>query len=295
MKRSQLIGLLAVIAFGGVAAYQLAPKPKPSVTTESIKRSVTALGRLTPRGGNVKLSVPAGISGGNEIVTEWLVPEGATITRGQVLARLSSYEQLNAAVESARETLRLSKSLLPFLVTSEEKARQLLERGSLSKEEAAQSKSTLISKRSEILSNETALRKAQSELNSSIVKSPLNGRLIKIYSWPGMKETSDGLALAAETSNMQVWAQVFQTDIQRVKPGQAATVTAESGGFNGTLKATVESIVGEVSERDLFAISGNNDVNARVILVKLNLDPQEQQLVEQLSGLNVTVKFNTLN
>jgi len=52
------------------------------------------------------------------------------------------------------------------------------------------------------------------------------------------------------------------------------------------------SIIGLVSSRDLFATNANNDVNARVVLVKLNLDPGARQQVSRLSGLNVTVRFD---
>ena len=110
-----------------------------------------------------------------------------------------------------------------------------------------------------------------------------------------MKPTDDGLALAARTSDMQVWAQVFQTDIKDITKGQRATVKAESGGFKGIINAEVRSIIGEVSERDLFAINGSNDINARVILVKLDLDPSDRPKVQQLSGLNVTVTFEESN
>ena len=48
-------------------------------------------------------------------------------------------------------------------------------------------------------------------------------------------------------------------------------------------------------KRDLFAINGSNDINARVILVKLDLDPDDRSKVQQLSGLNVTVTFEENN
>ena len=91
---------------------------------------------------------------------------------------------------------------------------------------------------------------------------------------------------------MQAWAQIFQTDVNRIRIGQSAVVTAETGGFKEPIRATVASIISQVSERDLFAISGNNDVNARVVLVKLDLDPKERRKVERLSGLNVIVRFS---
>ena len=58
------------------------------------------------------------------------------------------------------------------------------------------------------------------------------------------------------------------------------------------MTGTVESVIGNVSERDIFATNANNDVNARVVLVKLNIDPEFQPQVERLSGMNVTVRFN---
>ena len=70
--------------------------------------------------------------------------------------------------------------------------------------------------------------------------------------------------------------------ISNISQGQRASVKAESGGFN-ILNAKVRSIIGEVSERDLFAINGSNDINARVILVKLDLDPDDRPKVQQLS------------
>ena len=243
----------------------------------------------------MKLAVPAGVSGGNQIVTKWMVEEGDTISEGQTLAYLSSYQELSTAIESAEENLRLSRSLLPFLEISREKAKELLNRGSLSQEEYTKTITALKTRKSEVLTNEAELQRARNNLDSSIVKSPLDGQLIKIYSWPGMKPTDDGLALAARTSDMQVWAQVFQTDIGEISQGQLATVKAESGGFDGELNATVRSIIGEVSERDLFAVSGSNDINARVVLVKLDLEPSDRSKVRQLSGLNVTVTFEDKN
>ena len=295
MKRLQIIGVIGLIAATAFGATQCAQREDKTEKVAPLKRSITALGRLTPRGGNVQLAVPAGVSGGNQIVTQWMVEEGDAISEGQILAYLSSYQELSTAVESAKENLRLTQSLLPYLETSRRKAEELLERGSLSKEEYTRTITTLKTRKSEVLTNKAELQRAKKNLESSIVSSPLDGKLIKIYSWPGMKPTDDGLALAARTSDMQVWAQVFQTDIKNISQGQRATVKAESGGFKGVLNAEVRSIIGEVSERDLFAINGSNDINARVILVKLDLDPEDRPKVQQLSGLNVTVTFEENN
>jgi len=108
-----------------------------------------------------------------------------------------------------------------------------------------------------------------------------------------MKQSEEGLAVIGRTNSMQVWAQVFQTDINRLRIGQAATITAETGGFDGEIGATLKSIIGRVSQKDLFSAAANNDVNARVVLVKLDIDQKFQKELSNLSGLNVIVRFKS--
>ncbi|MCP9816580.1 DevB secretion protein [Synechococcus sp. GreenBA-s] len=282
-----------IVTLGGllVAGWVvLRPKPAPKPQAP-LRQDVTALGRLTPDGGLVNLSIPAGSVGGSEVVGRWFVGEGDPIRKGQVLARLSSWDQLEASVREARADLRATQVLLPSLEFSQKRARELFRDGGISEQELGEVQSNVISKRADIDSSRAALDRAQTQLAAAEVLSPLDGNLIRIYSWPGMKETDEGLALIGRADRMQVWAQVFQTDVNRLRIGQPAVVTAESGGFKGSINASLASIISQVSERDLFAITGNNDVNARVVLVKLDLDPADRRRVERLSGLNVIVRF----
>lgn len=283
---------LAVVAAAGVVGLK-AGSSKPEQPAPLVApRRVTALGRLTPKGGLVTLSVPSGTSGGNEVVQEWFAGEGEPIREGQVLARLSSFSQLQSSLDEARANLEALESLLPFLEISEEKSLSLIREGAISEEQLGQATATLISRKADIQASRAAVTRAEQQLEAGEIRSPLNGTLIRIYSWPGMKETTDGLALVGRTGQMEVWAQVFQSDIEKLKIGQRASVTAESGGFPGFLRAELKSIVANVSDRDLFATNSNNDVNARVVLVKLGIDPDDRKKVERLSGLNVTVVFD---
>ncbi len=291
LRQPRLLLILLVMTGLGVAAVQLRPRPSPRPAVPQIT-AVTALGRLIPEGDLVNLSVPAGLSGGNEVVETWLVQEGDRIKKGQVLARLSSYRQLQVAIRQAEASLSSSRALLPFLEISQRRGNTLFADGAISDEELGKARAGLIRQQSEIESGLASVERARLELAAAEVLSPLDGRLIRIYSWPGMKETSDGLALIGRTDRMQVWAQVFQSDLPRLRIGQMATVRAESGGFQGSLRARLRTILGNVSQRDVFAVNGNNDVNARVILVKLDIDPAERDRLSQLSNLNVTVRFD---
>lgn len=288
-KRSWLLAvLLGCGAFGLWVVSRPKPAPKPAAPLVS---RVTALGRLTPAGGIVELSIPAGSVGGSEVVSKWLVSEGDPIRKGQVLARLSSWDQLEASVREAQTQVKAAEALLPSLKFSQNRARELFRDGGISEQELGALQANVTSKSFDIKSANATLDRARTALAAAEVRSPLDGRLIRIYSWPGMKETDNGLAIIGRTGRMQVWAQVFQTDINRLRIGQQAEVTPETGGFIGPLKARLASVIGQVSDRDIFATSGNNDVNARVVLVKLDLEPLTQPQLERLSGLNVIVRF----
>lgn len=281
-----LIGGAAVVGWT-VTRPKPAPPPKAPLTQQ-----VTALGRLTPEGSLVKLSVPAGTVGGNEVVERWFVREGDPIRKGQVLARLSSYGQLKASLTQAESNLESTQALLPFLEISKKRGQVLYRDGAISEEEFAKTGATIITKRADIDGAQAEVARARKQLQAAEIRSPLDGNLIRIYSWPGMKETDQGLALIGRTNRMQVWAQVFQSDIPSLRIGQGATIKPESGGFTGALRANLASIIGVVSARDLFATNANNDVNARVVLVKLDLAPADRERVARLSGLNVTVRFD---
>jgi HlyD family secretion protein len=285
--------LLAALVGGGLlVGWKLSqPKPAPKAAAP-VRQEVTALGRLTPEGGLVRLSVPAGTVGGNEVVDQWFAKEGDSIAKGQLLARLSSFSQLNATLTQAESALTSTKALLPFLEISKKRGEILYRDGAISEEELAKTTASILTKRADITGAEAEVIRARKQLQAAEIRAPLDGTLIKIYSWPGMKESSDGLALIGRTGQMQVWAQVFQSDVPRLRKGQGATVKPETGDFTGTMRANLDSIVGLVSARDLFATNANNDVNARVVLVKLNLDPADRNRVERLSGLNVTVRFD---
>ena len=289
---SRVFIIAGVAAAGAIGFKFLKPQPsQPPVASQT--RQVTALGRLIPEGSLTPLSIPAGTAGGNEVVDQWFVQEGDAIQKGQVLVRLSSFNELRSAVTQAEAKLVSIGALLPFLKISQNRGQKLFQDGAISEEELAKTTASILEKQADISAAKASLEQARSQLASSEVRSPIDGRIIRIYSWPGMKQTEEGLAVIGRTDSMQVWAQVFQTDINQLSIGDTATVTAETGGFEGELQATLKSIIGQVSQRDLFAIAANNDVNARVILVKLDIEPGFQKELSKLSGLNVIVRFKS--
>ena len=284
-----VVGLVAVAGYAGWST--LKPKP-PAAAPVKIVKSITALGRITPEGGLVSLSVPSGAGGGNDVVQRWFAQEGQDIRKGQLLVQMSSYSQLKAELDQAKANLEASRVLLPFLMIGQNRGGALFKEGAITEEELGKAYANVESRKAAIQEAQAGVVRARVLLQASQIRSPFDGTLIRIFSTPGMRESSDGLAMLGKTNAMEVWAQVYQSDIAKLRPGQSAKIRPESGGFTGVLQGKLKAITGQVSARDLFATTNNSDVNARVVLVKLALDPADGKRVKRLSGLNVLVQFD---
>ena len=265
--------------------------PSPSAV-EVETRKVSALARLIPKGDLVKLSIPASTTiTGNEVVEHWFVEEGSFIRKGDKLLQLSSKDELTANLLQAQADLKESELYLPFLIQEKNRAVELTKSGAFPKEDADRAISNVNVRIGMINAAKAAVHKAKTSLEQSVIRSPLTGKLIQIYSWPGMRETDNGLALIGRTNEMEAWAQVFQADLPLLRIGQHALIQPEDQGFQGEIKGIVKSIIGEISQKDLFAINANNDVNARVALVKVSINDKDSTKLQNLSGLNVIVRF----
>ncbi|HLP87526.1 MAG TPA: HlyD family efflux transporter periplasmic adaptor subunit [Nostocaceae cyanobacterium] len=108
------VALPVAIAAGILATARMEQLKKltASVSMAPVPNSVTAVGRLEPRGEVVKLSAPAtGISSGSR-VQQLLVKEGQRVEKGQVVAILDNRDTNLAAVEEAKARLLESRANL---------------------------------------------------------------------------------------------------------------------------------------------------------------------------------------
>jgi HlyD family secretion protein len=87
---------------------------------------------------------------------------------------------------------------------------------------------------------------------------------------------------------MSVIAEVYQTDIQKVRPGQKAVIT--STAFSKKLQGTVSEIGLLVDRQSILSINPGADTDRRVIQVKIRIDnPADSELVAGLTNLQVDV------
>ena len=136
-----------------------------------------------------------------------------------------------------------------------------------------------------------AVKQAQADLALSVVKAPISGEIIEIYTQPGETIGTDGIAQIGRTEQMVVVAEVLEEDIGKVRLGQRATITSENETFAGKLQGTVSEIARQIGKQDVLNSDPAADVDARVVEVKIGLAPEASQRVSGLTYANVVVEI----
>ncbi|MBD2294663.1 ABC exporter membrane fusion protein [Anabaena sphaerica FACHB-251] len=141
---------------------------------------------------------------------------------------------------------------------------------------------------SEVKSAETAIQQAKADYDLTYIKSPIDARILKIHTKNGEVIANSGFAELGKTSNMNVIAEVYQTDIQKVRVGQKAIIT--SPAFSEKLQGTVREIGWQVDKQRIFSINPTSDTDRRIVEVKISIDnPADSKKVSRLTNLQVDV------
>ena len=179
--------------------------------------------------------------------------------------RAGTQARLRADIEGAKQTLEKIKEVRP---------------------------EDVVTARNELRQSEAARERAKQEFDFATVRAPQDGRILKIFAWPGSKVGDDGLLEMADTSSMVVTAEVYQSDMGKLKLGQEATITAD--GFQGSVRAVLYKVLPQVQKQSTFAGTPGENMDQRVYEVKLRLLPTPEQMKKLpfASNLQVNVVFD---
>ncbi|WP_071191881.1 ABC exporter membrane fusion protein [Trichormus sp. NMC-1] len=144
----------------------------------------------------------------------------------------------------------------------------------------------------EIESKKASVKEAEADLNLTYVRSPKDGQILKIHSWTGEVVTDKGIAEIGETNQMYVVAEVYENDINKVKLGQDATINQLN--LPGTLKGKVDYIGLLIAKKDVLNTDPAADIDARVVEVKIRLNPESSQRVTGLTNSKVKVAIDLI-
>jgi HlyD family secretion protein len=284
-----------------------------------LPRQVSALGRIEPLGGISQVSVPSSLS--NDRVREILVKEGQEVRKGQPLAVLESIDTLESSVRKSEAEIRVAESKLAAqdsviarykadlgqASAEARRAEQLFAAGATSANrveklqadessakaqvaEAIATKATLVE---DLRSSRASLDKDKTERAKATVLAPFSGTVFKVHARPGDKVGEDGLLEMGDSSRMGVIAEVYQSDRPMIALGQKASLSAD--GFKGRkVEGQVVEIAREVSRQTVFSGQAGENLDRRVLEVKIGLTPQESALASHLNYLQVNVLFAPL-
>ena len=315
--------LLALVLLAGLGSRLWQQRQQKQVEARKavplLPRQVSALGRIEPLGGISQVSVPSSLS--NDRVREILVKEGQEVRKGQPLAVLESIDTLESSVRKSEAEIRVAESKLAAqdsviarykadlgqASAEARRAEQLFAAGATSANrveklqadessakaqlaEAIATKATLVE---ELRSSRASLDKDKTERAKATVLAPFSGTIFKVHARPGDKVGEDGLLEMGDSSRMGVIAEVYQSDRPMIALGQKASLSAD--GFKGRkVEGQVVEIAREVSRQTVFSGQAGENLDRRVLEVKIGLTPQESALASQLNYLQVNVLFAPL-
>ncbi len=132
------------------------------------------------------------------------------------------------------------------------------------------------------------LELASARLERTIIRAPQAGQVLKVFSHAGESISTKGILELGNTQTMYVVAEVYETDVSRIKVGQTATLT--SSAFPAELKGVVKQIGLTVYKNDVLNTDPAAQTDARVVEVKIQL--LNSQPVAGLTNLQVRVAIH---
>jgi HlyD family secretion protein len=134
------------------------------------------------------------------------------------------------------------------------------------------------------------LQLAEAKLARSIIRAPEAGEILKIHTHAGEAIGDDGILEMGNTRQMNVVAEVYETDVSRVRLGQTAAIVSRNGAFDQTLTGRVIRVGSQIFKNNILDDDPAANADARVVEVRIRLD--QSQVVRQLTNLQVDVRID---
>ncbi|MGC1395573.1 MAG: HlyD family efflux transporter periplasmic adaptor subunit [Coleofasciculaceae cyanobacterium] len=136
------------------------------------------------------------------------------------------------------------------------------------------------------------VKQTQADLDLAYVKAPAPGRILKIHTRAGESvDTQNGIAELGKTDEMMVVAEVYESDIGKVRLGQRVTITSESKAFEGELRGSVDQIGLQIGKKDVLSTDPAAATDVRVVEVNVRLNPEDSKKVAGLTYSKVIVEI----
>ncbi len=274
-----------VIAVGGCGKNS----KTDSKAADKNRTAVTALDRVTPGRAAISIAAQPGDRLRERLQTETSYAQ-AVIDQSKEAVRL-----LEISVEHERKELKRVQSLNTALAGRSLDDQQFAlesREGELVKARAElrAAEASLARTRSTVAvdSAEAKLKTAEAQLGLTIIRAPIDGEILKVFTYPGERTGDNPILKMGDTSDMHVIAEVHETDVGVVRVGQPVTITSEA--LAEPVHGVVEEIGSLIYKNDVLDLDPRAPRDTRIVEVRVKLDKSEA--ISRLTHLEVSTRID---
>ncbi len=136
---------------------------------------------------------------------------------------------------------------------------------------------------------EASYRRELALLETQMIRAPIPGQVLSISAYPGESVEERGILELADTKNMMIVAEVYETDISRLRAGSRARI--HSTVFDGEMGGTVVEIERKVDVGRIYALDPLSHSDQRIVMVRIK--PDNPEPLSSFSNAQVTVIIDT--
>lgn len=144
----------------------------------------------------------------------------------------------------------------------------------------------------EILSAEATVTKAEADVEASRILAPAVGRILRIHTHPGERVSDGGIIEFGNVHQMQVVAEVFEADVAILRNDMTAEIKIDAS--ERKLTGRIVAIGNLVARKVVLTNDPVSDTDARIVEVRIQLDPEYLPYVARLSNARVEVSISLL-
>jgi len=243
---------------------------------------VGALARLEPYQGVYELAGPSFVV--PAMISEMLVKEGRMVNKGDAVAVLDMADVRRLEAGIAAKVNIAAKS-------REFNRRQILFRNkSVSQESLDTAGDSYEVAQIALEKARLNYKRAVELVNKMIIRSPINGMVLRIYARAGEAVPSTtGIVEIGDVDNMEAVAEVYETDIKYVRKGQSAIF--KSPALSKPLIGTVRRIAPSLTRVAIYSSNPMPNTESRIVKVFITL--KDNAAAARFINLQGTVLIDT--
>ncbi|NJL63483.1 MAG: ABC exporter membrane fusion protein [Methylacidiphilales bacterium] len=137
----------------------------------------------------------------------------------------------------------------------------------------------------EIDSAIASVERIRAELALAYIRAPQTGRVLKINTHAGEVVGNEGIIDFGETSQMYAVAEVYQSDVSKVKQGQKVRISSDS--LPRELQGTVDWVGYQVQRQNIINSDPSSNIDSRIVEVRVRLNNESSEQAAKFTNLQV--------